>query len=153
MKSKKTRKKTEARSESRKKAPSRSAPRKRMVVLGEPGIIVDRPNEGLPSPKRTDRGAIYCGFHLGGDRMATLEEVRDPQVPTRSIGELSHAELVTLVLERLRRDKAYPPLRMLGAKGIIDRRRAMREVGRLTPIGLHLIEIEKEYVQLQLKRR
>jgi hypothetical protein len=117
-------------------------------------IAKNQPAERQPaSSKRRGRSAIYCGVHSGSSQLATLEEVRDPGVPTRSLGELSHVELVTLVLERLRKDKAYPPLYMLGVSGVIDKRRAIREVKNLSPVGLHLIEIEKEYIQFQLNRR
>lgn len=102
---------------------------------------------------RSKRPPVYCGFHFDGSRLATLEEVRDPAVATRSIGELSHPELVTLILERLRREKTYPPLRMLGAEKVIDKRRVIQEIRKLSPIGLHLIDIEKEYVKLQVQRR
>ena len=125
-----------------------------MVITKKSGLRrsaldIDRPTV----PKLGRRAPVYCGFHLDGSRLATFEEVLDPQVPTRSMGELSHSELVTLVLERLRRDKVYPALLMLGAKGVIDKKRALREIRKLSPIGVHLIEIEKEYLQLQLRRR
>jgi hypothetical protein len=153
VKSQKGPREAQAGSENQKKARGKAA-KKRAAVAGKPEIKMGGPTGGrLPDRKPADREAVYCGFYLDGSRMASLKDVRDPQIPTRSIGELSHAEIVTLVLERLRRDKTYPPLRMLGAKGLIDKRRAIREVGKLSPIGLHLIEIEKEYIQLQLTRR
>jgi hypothetical protein len=98
-------------------------------------------------------GKIYCGFHRKGLRMASLEEVRDPAVPTKSLGELSHSELVRLVLARLRRDSHFVPMHIFGVQGVIDRKRAIREVKLLSAVGLHLIEIEKGLILIQLRVR
>jgi hypothetical protein len=84
--------------------------------------------------------------------MATLADVLDPNVPTNSLGDLDHSQLVNLVVARLKADKHFLPLFMLGAKGVVDKERAIREVRKGTPIGLHLIEIEKEYIRLQVAR-
>jgi len=98
-------------------------------------------------------GLIYSGFHKKANRMATLTEVQDPRVPTRTIGELSHSEMQRLVCSRIKNDESFTPLHMLGIDGVVDKDRALREVRTGSHIGLHLIEIEKEYIALQLARR
>lgn len=101
--------------------------------------------------KSRSRGPV-CGYHQTTQRMATLADVLDPNVPTNSLGDLDHSQLVNLVVARLKADKHFLPLFMLGAKGVVDKERAIREVRKGTPIGLHLIEIEKEYIRLQVAR-
>ena len=102
------------------------------------------------SPRKTARGGPFFGYHKTSRRMATLAQVVDPNIPTDSVGELDHSQLVELVVARLRADKYFIPLFMLGFQGVVDKKRAIREVQKGSPIGLHLIEIEKEYMRLQL---
>jgi hypothetical protein len=97
--------------------------------------------------------AIYAGFVRRGSKFATLEDVLDPAVETKTLEELSHPQLVRLILARLRSDESFIPLRMLGTRGVIDRSRAIQEIAASSSIGLHLMNIEKEYIRLQLKRR
>jgi hypothetical protein len=96
---------------------------------------------------------VFAGFHRKANKLATLEEVRDPDVPTRTIGELSFKELVKLVSSRIEGDENFIALHMLGVDGVVDKARALKEVRAGSHIGLHLIEIEKEYLSLQLRRK
>jgi len=114
-----------------------------------------------PTPDRAKKGArsdkagaaeAHGGFHKGKDRLATIAEVLNPRVPTRFMGELSLAEQVRLISARLQREKHFVPLHVLGVEGIIDRKRALREIQSLSPLGLHLLEIEKQYLKIQIER-
>jgi len=110
------------------------------------------PRQAIVS-RKSSRGGPFYGYHANVRRMATLAEVLDPNTPTNSLGELDHSEMIKLVVARLRADKHFIPLFMLGARGVIDKKRAIREVLKGSPIGLHLMEIEKEYIHLQVAGR
>jgi len=95
---------------------------------------------------------ILAGFHGNTNKLATLEEVRNPDSWTRTIGELSHRELVRLICARVELESNFVPLHMLGVDGILDKTRALREIRSGSHIGLHLLDIEKEFLSLQLRR-
>lgn len=96
---------------------------------------------------------VYAGMLMRGSRLATIAQVRDPAVATLACEELSHSQLTKLVLARLRRDRDFIPLYVLGVAGVINKSRAIEEVKALSSIGLHLIGIEREIIRLQLRRR
>jgi hypothetical protein len=85
--------------------------------------------------------------------MATIEQVLDPLVPTKSGRDLSLSELQRLTLRRLRGDKHFIPMLMLGVEGVIDRKRALAEVQSLSFIGRHLLQIEQDYIAFEIKLR
>ena len=113
-----------------------------------------QPGSSAARTKRQERQPvmIHAGFHRGKDKLATITQVLDPRVPTRTIGELSIPEQVRLISARLRREKHFVPLHVLGVEGVIDRKRALREIQSLSSLGLHLLEIEKQYLKIQLER-
>ena len=94
---------------------------------------------------------IYAGFTTDGQRFASLKEVRDPSIPTRTLADLTQEELVRLTVRRLSRDKDFLRLRMLGVPGVITRSRAIKEIKARTIVGRHLLEIEKHYIRHQLE--
>jgi len=94
---------------------------------------------------------IYAGFSTDGRRFASLKEVRDPSIPTKTLADLTHEELVRLTVRRLNSDKDFLRLRMLGVSGVITRSRAIREIKAGTIVGRHLLEIEKHYIRHQLE--
>jgi hypothetical protein len=96
---------------------------------------------------------VFAGFLGVGNRLATLDEVRNPSIATRSLGHLSTYDLQKLVLRRLRTNKNFLPLRMLGVEGVVGKTRAMAEVRTLSHVGQHLMEIEKRLIRLQLEAR
>jgi len=94
---------------------------------------------------------IYAGFSMDGRRFASLMEVRDPKMATRTLADLTHEELVRLTVRRLSGDKNFLPLRMLGVPGIITRSRAITEIKAGTIVGRHLLEVEKHHIRHQLE--
>jgi hypothetical protein len=115
-----------------------------------------------PGDKSTERSTrtndknlqlnLPASFITGDSRFATLREVLNPSIPTRSLGELTQHELMKLVVHRLRLDKKKFKIRMLGVPGIIDERKAIKEVRALSHIGLYLIDLEKRYLRLLIER-
>jgi hypothetical protein len=101
-----------------------------------------RSNQSMPN---------YVGFSIDGRRFASLKEVLDPKIPTRTLADLSEEELVRLAIRRLSGDKNFLRLRMLGVSGVITRSRALREIKAGTIVGRHLLEIEKHYMRHQLE--
>jgi len=110
-----------------------------------------RARKGTTSTK-AGAAEAHGGFHKGKDKLATIAELLNPRVPTRFMGELSLAEQVRLISARLRRERHFVPLHVLGVEGIIDRKRALREIRALSRLGLHLLEIEKEYLKIEIER-
>jgi hypothetical protein len=90
------------------------------------------------APKWSDRPA---GFHIDGEKIATLQEVRAPEVPTMSLGELKREQRVRLVLASLRAKPEDFTIGMIGP-GIINKTRAIAEVEAQSRIGRTLTEIE-----------
>jgi hypothetical protein len=96
---------------------------------------------------------LASGYARDGSRLASLREISDPKVPTKSLDELSSSELATLVHHRLQRTAdSRLPIRMLGVAGQIDNARAMEEVRAMTHIGRALIDIEKRFIRFLLER-
>jgi hypothetical protein len=102
------------------------------------------------SPESAAR-PTFAGLLHDGSRLATIEEVLDPDIGTRTWKELSSEEAQRLCLRRIKDNNNFISMRMLGTADVVDKKRALTEVKRLSPIGLHLIEIERRYIRLQLE--
>lgn len=85
-----------------------------------------------------------AGLRSRRNAMATLREVTDPAVATRSIERLPLLERARLVVERLERQKELD-LVIPGA-GHITRERAIQEVRVLSEIGLLVIDVEQRLI-------
>src|SRR5215471_918994 len=86
-----------------------------------------------------------AGFHAGGEKMATLQEVVDPGKPTMQLSDLPFEKRAELVVERLKRQPKIE-LAMIGA-GMIDRARPITEVKHHTKVGRLLVEIENQMIR------
>lgn len=82
-----------------------------------------------------------AGFHIDGEKVATLREVRAPDVPTMSLAELKREQRVQLVLASLRARPDDFTIGMIGP-GVINKARALAEVEAQSRIGKTLMEIE-----------
>jgi hypothetical protein len=82
-----------------------------------------------------------AGFHIDGQKIATLAEVRAPGVPTMSLGELQREQRIQLVLASLRAKPDDFTIGMIGP-GVINKTRAIAEVEAQSRIGRTVIEIE-----------
>ncbi len=104
--------------------------------------------------KRKQRGAKHistklsrpqwklpAGYSADGKKMATLQEVVDPETPTMNLSQLSDKQRLALVAKRIEMQPDFQ-IAMLGA-GLIDQKRAIQEVKSGTPIGRNLAEIEE----------
>ncbi len=95
---------------------------------------------------------LAAGVLADGSRFASLREMADPDVPTKSLNELGAKELAAVVIARLERTAhRRMPLRMLGVQGAIDNDRAIREVRELTPVGLLVMEIEQRFIRFLME--
>lgn len=90
--------------------------------------------------KKADLNQL-ASYHIDGQKIATLHEVRDPSVPTMSLFELTEDQRVNLVLERLRKEPDNFRIGIIG-HGIIDKTRAIAEVQVRSRIGRTIMEIE-----------
>jgi hypothetical protein len=120
-----------------------------------------KPNRG--KRKRRGRGSAtrrsktaarvtFAGLLHDGSRLATIEEVLDPDVATRTWQDLSREETQQLCLRRIKDNDSFVSMRMLGTPDVIDKKRALAEIKKLSAIGLHLLEVDRRYVRLQLER-
>ena len=89
-------------------------------------------------PSEWSKPACYA---FDNSRMATLQELISPNVPTKNLVELSDDQLAELVVSRLEMEAPDFQLAMMGV-GIIDKARAIAEVKARSTIGRYLIEIE-----------
>jgi hypothetical protein len=94
---------------------------------------------------------IFAGVLHDGSQLATIQEVLDPEVRTRTSKGLSMGEMQKLCLRRIKENDSFVPMRMLGTSDVIDKKRALSEIKALSPIGLHLLEIERRHMLLQLQ--
>jgi hypothetical protein len=88
---------------------------------------------------------LPAGFTSDGARMATLREVLNPAVPTRSMLQLSQDRWLDVAARRVQLRPADFSL-VIPLHGKIGRERAVAEIRSRTRIGLHLAEIEKTMV-------
>ena len=84
---------------------------------------------------------LPAGYRANGKKMATLQEVVDPETPTMNLSQLSNKQRLALVAKRIEMQPDFQ-IAMLGA-GLIDKKRALQEVKSGTPIGRNLAEIEE----------
>jgi hypothetical protein len=87
-----------------------------------------------------------AGFHAHEIRRATLEEVVNPQVPTKNLPELSLAEIYDLAAIRLSLEAPNFQVAVMGF-GLIDKARALSEVRARTKLGKHLAVLQMYSVQ------
>lgn len=99
---------------------------------------------------KKQRLSQLAGYHLDGVKIATLREVLDPSVPTKSLPELTEDQRVNLVLARLRNEPETFRIGMIGP-GVIDKTRAIAEVEARSRIGRTIIEVEQNLL-LRLTR-
>ena len=84
---------------------------------------------------------LPAGYLASGKKMATLEQVADPETPTMNLSQLSDKQRLALVAKRISLQPDFK-IAMLGA-GLIDKKRAIQEVKSGTAIGRNLAEIEE----------
>jgi hypothetical protein len=92
---------------------------------------------------------LPAGYTSNGKKMATLQEVVDPETPTMSLSQLSDKQRLALVAKRIQMQPDFQ-IAMLGA-GLIDKKRALQEVKSGTPIGRNLAEIEERLLSHVIK--
>lgn len=84
---------------------------------------------------------LPAGFIADGSRMATLREVLDPKVPTRTLRQLSEDHRFDLAAKRI--EMAPESFRLvIPGHGIIDKVRGVTEVRDRSRIGCHLAELQ-----------
>jgi len=84
---------------------------------------------------------LPAGFTADGSRMATLREVLDPKVPTRTLRQLSEDHRFDLAAKRI--EMAPETFRLvIPGHGTIDRVRGVTEVRDRSRIGRHLAELQ-----------
>lgn len=91
--------------------------------------------------------ASYCA---GGEGMASLREVADPNVPTLAFSELTQQQRAELVAKRIEVQPKFQIV-MLGA-GLVDQQRAIAEVKAQTSVGRALMEIEQRVINYQVAK-
>lgn len=104
------------------------------------------------SLRKSKEVPTFAGMLHDGSRLATIEEVLDPNIATRTWKDLSSDETNQLCLRRITNNNNFIAMRMLGTPNVIDKKKALSEIKKQSPIGLHLLEIERRYIRLQLER-
>lgn len=84
---------------------------------------------------------LPAGVHASTGRAATLRDVLDPKVPTRSFAGLSHSRQSDIVAARIRGQKRFR-LWIFGL-GQVSKRRAVRAVHSRDRLGKALIELDR----------
>jgi len=84
---------------------------------------------------------LPAGFTADGSRMATLREVLDPKIPTRTLRQLSEDHRFDLAAKRIEMAPETFQLVILG-HGIVDKVRGVTEVRDRSRIGRHLAELQ-----------
>ena len=97
------------------------------------------PHEPKPSGLPMDQPS---GYHLGGEKIATLSEVLESITPTLSLAELTEQQWIDLTVARLQARPGELSLAMIGP-GVIDKNRAIAEVRVRSQVGKTLVEIER----------
>ena len=93
-----------------------------------------------------------ASYHIDGKKLATLEEVLDPTVPTMNLPEITEQKRIDLVLARLRKEPKGFRIAMIGP-GVIDKARAIAEVEAGSRIGRLIMEIEQNLLLHLTKAR
>jgi hypothetical protein len=84
---------------------------------------------------------LPAGVHVSTGRAATLRDVLDPKVPTRSFAGLSRKRQSEIIAARIRGQKRFR-LWIFGL-GQVSRRRAVLAVQSRDPLGQALIELDR----------
>jgi hypothetical protein len=87
-----------------------------------------------------------AGFHAHEIKRVSLREVIDPNVPTKNIPELSIPELYDLAAARLSLAPDDYRVAIMG-HGIINKQRALSEVGAHTALGKHIAILQIQMLQ------
>ena len=95
---------------------------------------------------------VFAGVHHKSGRLATIREVLASDILTRIGRDLSLHERVRLATRRIRENKDFVPMMMLGISGLIDKRRALKEIKDLSPVGMHLLDIDMRHSRLQIEQ-
>jgi hypothetical protein len=105
------------------------------------------------APKRVQlQDRVFAGVHHKSGRVATIREVIASDIPTRTGKELSLDERARLATRRIKENDHFVSMRMLGVQGVIDKKRALEEIKKLSHIGLHLLEIDMRHARLQTEQ-
>ena len=92
----------------------------------------------------SDQWDLPAGFCMDNERIATLRDLVDPNVPTKSPSELTEEQRSELVARRIEMQPKFE-IGMLGV-GVIDKTRAIAEVRARSKIGRILTEIEQRVI-------
>jgi hypothetical protein len=115
-------------------------------------LVVRKPVAKLSA----DQWNAPAGFHAHEIRRATLEEVVNPQVPTKNLPELSSAEIYDLAVTRLSLEAPNFQVAVMGF-GLIDKARALAEIRARTKLGKHLAVLQmysvRSLVDLALREK
>jgi hypothetical protein len=95
---------------------------------------------------------IFAGVHHKSGRLATIRNVIASDIPTRTGVELSLDERVRLAMRRIEENNYFVSMRMLGVSGVIDKKRTLEEIKKLSPLGLHLLDIDMRHARLQIEQ-
>lgn len=95
---------------------------------------------------------IFAGVHHKSGRLATIRKVIASDIPTRIGGELSLDERARLAIRRIKENDHFVSMRMLGVSGVIDKKRALQEIRKLSSLGLHLLDIDMRHARIQLEQ-
>jgi hypothetical protein len=106
--------------------------------------------KGVKSQRR-DATTIFAGVHDVTSKPATLLQILSPEVPTRMDKDLALHERAALAIARIKATKHFVNMRTLGTSGVIDKKRAILEIEKLSSTGLHLLEIDRRHIRLQLE--
>lgn len=93
-----------------------------------------------------------AGYMADGSRIASLREVLAPEIATKPLGELSHTERTELALRRLRAEPHDVRLRMLGVRGVLNKKRIIAEIEASSHIGMHLVDIEMRFIRMLVEQ-
>jgi hypothetical protein len=92
---------------------------------------------------------LPAGYTADGARLATLEELANPAVPTMALVQMSPQQRAEVVAKRIELQPKFE-LAMVGA-GVVDKERAISEVKAQTDVGRVLTEIEQNVINFMLE--
>ena len=103
-------------------------------------------------PRVSLEDRFFAGIHHKTRRLATIREVLASTIPTRTGRDLSLAERVRLSTRRIKENNNFVSMMMLGVTGVIDKKRALREIKELSAVGLQLLGMDMQHAQLQIEQ-
>jgi hypothetical protein len=129
---------------------SRDSSRRRKPLEEQPPnreeATTNQTPRAMPKPLDEFELNLPAGFTSDGSRMATLREILDPQVATRSLLQLSSDHRFDLAAKRIEMRPDDFEL-ILPGYGTVDKSRAVAEVRARTKIGRYLVEVEETAVK------